>query len=219
MSETAAAPPRRGAFYLRKLHSLSGVIPIGGFLVMHLYENHSAVHGAKAFDDTVSKINAMPFVLALEVFGIWLPILFHAIFGMVLVFEGKPNAISYPYARNWLYVLQRVTGVVAFAFIVFHFVNFRWVPREQFLPEHGNSPYVIVQDQLASAAWVLPFYVLGLASTVFHFANGLWGFLCSWGIVIGPRAQRVAGVACAGIGAGVFALGMQALFAFVRRGA
>ncbi len=222
MSATPAdAPPAigRSAFLLRKLHSLSGVIPIGGFLCMHLFENYSAVHGAKAFDDTVTRINSLPFILALEVGAIWLPLAFHALLGMVIVFEGKPNPLAYPYARNWMYTLQRATGVLALAFIVFHFVNFRGMARADFLPEidgraTGNSPFGIVRETLANPA-VLAFYVVGLASVVFHFANGVWGFLCSWGLVVGPRAQRLAAWACAGIGLAVMGLGTGALLAFV----
>ncbi len=216
MSATAAGETSsRRSFYLRKLHSLTGVVPIGGFLLMHLFENSKAAQGREAFNDVVTEIDSLPFVLALEMAGIWIPIAFHAIFGFVIIIEGKSNALSHPYARNWLYSLQRWSGVLAFAFIVFHFVNFRAMPREEFLPAHGNDPYQIVQDQLLRAAWVLPFYLLGLAACVFHFANGLWGFLVSWGFVIGPRAQRLAGLACGAAGLGTMALGIKALVAFL----
>jgi succinate dehydrogenase/fumarate reductase cytochrome b subunit (b558 family) len=211
MSETAAAGTAvdRRAFWLRKAHSLSGLVPVGAFMCVHLFENHSAVHGARAFGETVEKIDRTPFLLALEVFGIWIPILFHGVLGMVIVFEGKPNVAAYPYGRNWLYVAQRVTGVLAFAFIVFHFANFRW-RREEFL----QSPYGDVAETLANR-WVLGFYVLGIASCVFHLANGITGFLFSWGITVGPRAKRLAGMASVGFGLALFALGMRALFAFV----
>ena len=215
MSESAAPEPSRRSFYLRKLHSLSGIVPVGAFMCFHLYENHSAVHGPEAFDAVVTKINDMPFVLGLEILGIWIPIAFHAGLGMVIIFEGKSNVSHYPWGRNWLYWLQRATGIIALLFIVFHFVNFRAMAREEFLPEHGNSPFRIVQDQLAASWWVLPFYVLGLAASIFHFANGLTGFLFSWGFTVGPRSKRFAGWAAAGVGVAVFALGMQALFAFV----
>ncbi len=210
----AAATPTRGAFYLRKLHSLSGVVPVGVFMCVHLFENSSAATGtsaaehAKAFNETVERINSMPFVPALELFGIWIPLVFHAVFGMLIVFEGKPNAAAYPHARNWLYVLQRVTGVIALAFIVYHFMNFRWRKAE-----FEKDPYGDVQAVLANP-WVFGFYLLGVAACVFHFANGVAGFLFSWGFTVGERSKRLAGFACAGLGFAVFALGMRALFAF-----
>jgi len=209
MSATAAAPAvDRRAFWLRKAHSLSGVVPVGAFMCVHLFENASAAHGAKAFDDTVARINAMPFVLALEVFGIWIPILFHALLGFVILMEGKGNALSYPYARNWMYWMQRATGVVAFVFIVFHFVQFR-ARKGEFMV----APFVDVQQGLADP-WVFGFYVLGIAACVFHLANGMAGFLFSWGLTVGPRSKRLAGMACAGFGVALFALGMRALLAF-----
>lgn len=213
MSATAAAsthplPPDRRAFWLRKAHSLSGLVPVGAFMCFHLFENSSAAHGAKAFDDTVAKINSMPFVYAMEVFGIWIPILFHGILGFVIIMEGKNNVLSYPYARNGLYWLQRATGIVAFVFIVFHFTQFR-ARKGEFLA----SPYEDVRSALSND-WVFGFYLTGIAACVFHLANGLSGFLFSWGITVGPRSKRLAGWACAGLGAAVMALGVRALLAF-----
>ena len=206
---TASTAVDRRAYWLRKLHSLSGLVPVGAFMCFHLFENHSAVHGAAAFKGTVDKIAEMPFVLALEIFGIWIPILFHGVFGIAILLEGKPNAVNWPYGRNWLYVMQRVTGVLAFLFIVYHFWNFRW-RREEF----SAAPFDDVAATLANPVnlWV---YVVGVAACVFHLANGLSGFLFSWGFTVGERAKRMAGWACAGLGAAVFALGMRALFAFV----
>jgi succinate dehydrogenase/fumarate reductase cytochrome b subunit (b558 family) len=211
MSEAAAAPAAsRTAFYVRKLHSLSGIVPVGIFMCVHLFENASAAHGAGAFEEAVKKINSMPGVFLMEVFGIWFPLAFHGLLGMVIVFEGKSNALSYPHPRNWLYVLQRVTGVLALAFIVFHFAQFRWRKEEFML-----APYEDVHAALTKYPWVLWVYVVGIAACVFHFANGISGFLFSWGFTIGPRAKALAGWACAGVGAAIFALGMKALFAFV----
>ena len=41
----------KNQFYLRRLHSLLGVIPIGGFLIFHLLVNHQATKGAEAFKE------------------------------------------------------------------------------------------------------------------------------------------------------------------------
>lgn len=207
-AHAAATTADRRAFWLRKLHSLSGLVPVGAFMCFHLFENSSAANGAKAFDETVAKINSMPFVVPLEIVGIWIPILFHAILGFVIIMEGKSNAIAYPYGRNRLYWLQRATGVVAFVFIVFHFTQFR-ARKGEFLA----SPYEDVRSALASDA-VFAFYIFGIAACVFHLANGIAGMLFSWGITVGPRSKRLAGLACAGLGVGVMALGMRALLAF-----
>ncbi|MCK6481004.1 MAG: succinate dehydrogenase [Planctomycetaceae bacterium] len=209
MSTAAATVVDRRAFWLRKLHSLSGVVPVGAFMCFHLFENASAANGPEAFDETVRKINSMPFVLAMEIGVIWIPILFHTLLGFAIIFEGRPNVAAYGHGRNWLYLLQRVTGVLAFLFIAFHFANFRMRKGEFEL-----APFEDVAAVL-STPWVFWVYLAGIAACVFHFANGLAGFLFSWGLTVGPRAKRLAGLACAGVGAGVFALSMRALFAFV----
>lgn len=203
----AAAPDRR-AFWIRRLHSLSGLVPVGAFMAFHLFENSSAWVSKEAYDATVRKIGELPYLYALEAGGIWIPILFHAILGFVIIFEGKPNATSYPYARNWMYLMQRVTGIVAFAFILFHFFNFR-ARKEEF----DRAPFDDVANVLKEP-WIFWFYLVGIAACVFHLANGVAGFLFSWGFTVGPRSKTVAAWACAGVGAAVFALGMRSLFAF-----
>ena len=41
-------------FWLRRLHSLSGIVPVGGFIAFHLYENYSATRGADAYNAMTS---------------------------------------------------------------------------------------------------------------------------------------------------------------------
>ena len=65
------------SFLLRRLHSLTGIVPIGGFLLFHLFENASARNGAHAFNETVEKIASMPYLYALEIGMLMIPILFH----------------------------------------------------------------------------------------------------------------------------------------------
>ena len=61
-------------------------------------------------------------------------------------------------------------------------------------------------------------YVIGITSTVWHLANGIWLFLVDWGITIGDRAQRLAGYACIGIGVVLLAVGINAAIAFIHPG-
>ena len=42
-------------FALKRLHSLTGVVPIGLFLLEHLYTNARALQGAAAFDTAATK--------------------------------------------------------------------------------------------------------------------------------------------------------------------
>src|SRR5689334_24656569 len=79
----------RRSFVLRRLHSLSGIFPVGLFLVSHLWTNAKALKGQPAFDRAVADINHLPLLPALEIFGIFVPLAFHALYGVVLAFEGR----------------------------------------------------------------------------------------------------------------------------------
>src|SRR3712207_8988586 len=108
-------------FLLRRLHSLTGII-FGGYLVVHLIVNATIAQFGKSdvYQWQVDKIPQLPFLWALEWGLIYLPILFHTVYGIYITATGQPNALSYPYATNWAYVAQRVSAVVIVAFMVFH---------------------------------------------------------------------------------------------------
>src|SRR5438552_3099274 len=90
---------------LHRLHSLSGIVPIGGFLLFHFFENASARLGPKAFDQTVAKIGEMPYLYVMELCVIVIPILFHGIYGLFITKAARPNNLQYSFERNWAYFL------------------------------------------------------------------------------------------------------------------
>ena len=111
----------RHEFLIRRLHSLSGLIPVGAYLVVHLLVNASVVESPPTFQNNVYQIHSLGSLLPLvEWTFIFIPILFHAIFGVIIVAGGLPNTGQYPYAANVRYTLQRVTGLFAFVFIMLH---------------------------------------------------------------------------------------------------
>jgi succinate dehydrogenase/fumarate reductase cytochrome b subunit len=61
---------------LRRLQSLSGIFPIGVFLVEHFFSNAFARNGANAYNENVPFLVGFPFFL--ELFFIWIPIAYHA---------------------------------------------------------------------------------------------------------------------------------------------
>jgi succinate dehydrogenase / fumarate reductase cytochrome b subunit len=173
-------------FWLRRLHSLSGIVPIGGFLAFHLYENYHATRGAEAYNEAARKLQEMPFALLLEIGVIAVPIFFHGIYGLFITAESRPNPISNPYLRNAQYTLQRITGAVVFAFILFHL----WTTRMVQLSDHEALDLFNLVRSTVANPWLYAFYVAGILSATFHLANGLWSFAIVWGITVGPRAQR-----------------------------
>src|SRR5690625_7541218 len=106
-------------FFNRRLHSLLGVVPIGLFVVQHLIINHCAVYGEESFNTAAGFMGSLPFVLVLEIFVIYLPILFHAALGVYIVCVTKSNTAMNGFFRNWLMLLHRITGVVILVIIAF----------------------------------------------------------------------------------------------------
>ena len=208
-------------FVLRKLFQLSGVVPLGAFLLEHFYTNSKALEGAAAYNEAVGDLQKIPYVFLLEVFGIFVPLTFHAVYGLFIAWEARPNNIAYKYARNWFYTVQRVTGVFLFLFIFFHVLNFRFglLPglNEVSVAHRPDRAFEIVAREFA-IPWIFALYVVGIFSTVWHLANGLWLFMVDWGLVIGERAQRLVGYACVAIGAALFFVGLNSAVAFVRPG-
>ena len=126
------------SFLLRKLHSLSGIVPIGAFLIEHILSNFEALKGPAAYAAQVKFLNALPLVRVLEWAFIFLPLAYHALYGVYIALRGKSNVIYYPWAGNWMYVLQRWTGYIAFVYIIQHVMRQRFLGAN--LPEHPAWP-------------------------------------------------------------------------------
>jgi len=208
-------------FILRKLHQLTGIVPLGAFFFVHMYTNSTAMNGAGVFNDHVRDIHHMPYLIFIEIFGIFIPLAFHSIYGVVISAEARANALSYSYGRNWLYVLQRATGIFLFFFILFHILNLRFgvIPGLESYgnPVAGNADhaFAIVAAEFQNIG-ILVFYIAGVIATAWHLAYGFWLFAVDWGIVIGERAQRVSLYASIGLAVFLSAVGVNAAISFVK---
>ncbi|HEY0758626.1 MAG TPA: succinate dehydrogenase cytochrome b558 subunit [Acidisarcina sp.] len=200
------------SFLLRRLHSLSGIVPIGAFLIEHLISNFEALKGPAAYAQQVKFLNSLPFVRVLEWTFIFLPILYHACYGVYIWIRGKSNVVYYPWAGNWMYLSQRWTGLIAFTYIAQH------VWRQRFagvsLPEHPGAAFHKVQMELMHP-WMLAVYVIAMIATCWHFAYGVWLFAAKWGITPGDKARRRFGFACAAMGIVLAGVGLASMYAFV----
>jgi succinate dehydrogenase / fumarate reductase, cytochrome b subunit len=177
-------------FGYRKLHSLVGVVPIGGYLLVHFLINYQATRGPDAFNKTVHLVESLPFLLVLEFLLIYLPILYHAVLGIYIAFVTENNVRAYGFARNYLFYLQRITGIITLIFIVWHV----WETRIQYALGNIELNYDMMHDILTNSAMFV-FYLVGVISAVFHFSNGIWSFLVHWGITVSPKSQKVASYA------------------------
>jgi succinate dehydrogenase / fumarate reductase cytochrome b subunit len=192
------------SFFWRKLHSFSGIFPIGAFLAEHFWSNSYALVSVEKYNEVSRSLQQIPWRIAVEALVIWLPILFHGFYGIYVWWKGKSNALDYPWMANWMYTLQRWSGIVAFVFIGWH------VYTERFLTG-GKSTFDDVEKALANPLYFW-FYVIGIVAASFHLGNGLWNFLCKWGIAATVRSQRAAAYFGAAVGLAFTVVGLAIVF-------
>ncbi len=196
------------SFLWRKLHSLTGIVPIGAFLIEHIISNFEVVNGPLAYAQQVKFLNGLPLVRVLEWTLIFIPLLYHSLYGVFITVRGRSNVNVYPWAGNWAYIAQRVTGIIALAYIIQH------VWRQRFagvsLPEHPGLAYAKVQYELMNP-WMLAIYVIAMIATCWHFGYGIWLFAAKWGITPGDRARKKFGYVCGALGTALCAMGIVSI--------
>ncbi|MFC4618184.1 succinate dehydrogenase cytochrome b558 subunit [Camelliibacillus cellulosilyticus] len=196
-------------FISRRLHSFLGLIPVGLFLLVHFTVNYFATRGVDAFNKAASFMEHLPYLPFLEIVFIYLPLLFHAIYGIYIAFQAKTNVNHYGYLRNWLFFFQRWTGLFLVIFLAWHI----WETRIQMLM--GQDLNFGMMANILSNPFMLGFYILGVLCAVFHFSNGLWAFLVHWGIIVTPRVQRLTTYATIIVFILLAYVGIRSVFAFV----
>src|SRR5579859_3109822 len=200
------------SFLLRKLHSLSGIVPIGAFLVEHILSNFEALKGPAAYAAQVKFLNSLPLVRVLEWGFIFIPLAYHALYGVYIALRGKSNVVYYNWAGNWMYVTQRWTGYIAFAYIIQHVLRQRFMGTS--LPEHPGAAFHKVQMELQNP-WMLAVYIVAMIAVCWHFSYGIWLFCAKWGITPGNVARKRFAYVCAVVGILLCGLGLASLYAFV----
>jgi succinate dehydrogenase / fumarate reductase cytochrome b subunit len=200
------------SFLLRKLHSLSGIVPIGAFLIEHILSNFEALKGPAAYAAQVKFLNSLPLVRVLEWGFIFLPLAFHALYGVYIALRGKGNVIYYPWAGNWMYMTQRWTGYIAFVYIIQHVIRQRFLGAD--LPNHPGMAFHKVQMELQNPL-MLAVYAIAMIAVCWHFSYGIWLFCAKWGITPGNKARQRFGYVCLALGIILAGLGLASLYAFV----
>lgn len=200
------------AFWLKRLHSITGLVPLGGFVLEHLYSNSAALRGPDAYAEMIAGIWRIPYVALLEWGMIFLPIAFHMLMGLWMTWQGVWNYGSYREQRNLFFILQRVTGFYLTAFIIYHVLTTRAAGLED-----AKAFYPHMQKALQHPM-VFLFYLGAMMSVAFHFANGIWLGLVRWGITVSPAAQRVAARLCGGFGIVFFLAWLNVMLGVLGKG-
>lgn len=198
------------SFLLKRLMSFSGMVPVGAFLLQHLFSNSYAFLSAEAFNEHSRFLTSLPLVVLLEIGLIYFPIGLHAALGLAIVYRGEASVTHYGTFRNWMYFVQRLSGLIALVFIMVHSYTTRirsFFSGEEFV-------FSQMSETLRQPLWFW-FYLIGVVMVCFHFANGLWSFLVTWGITTGRQAQRVSSAATMFLFVGLSIWAVSILLTFV----
>ena len=178
-------------FFWHKVHSLTGIVPVGFYMLQHLTLNSFSLAGPAFFNGVIGFFEGMPwhFLLVLEICLIWLPLLFHAVYGLFIVGRGSPNYLSskYGWSQNRMYTFQRYSGIVLFFFLTYHVFT---TTATKYVNGNADSiRYVAMHNYFAHTFYGLPIYIIGVFCASYHLSYGVWNFCIRWGITISERAQ------------------------------
>ena len=214
-------------FLIRRLHSLSGLIPVGVFVCIHLCANASVLapgEPGRQFQNAIERIHALgPLLKLVEIIGIFVPLAFHMLLGIQIWLTSRSNAQQYTYGPNIRYALQRTSGLITAVFVIYHVWQMHWLGAGLGGGEFqlhdaagGGTAALSTAIPLQRAWWVAAIYAIGVLAAVYHLANGIWTLLITWGITIRPQTQRAAGYVCTAFGVMLALVGLGALCGFMR---
>jgi len=224
VNQTAPGFLDRNHFALRRLHSLTGIVPVGAFLINHLLTNSTAFLGTKNFNEHVEWIHGLPWLVFIEVLFIFLPLAFHGGYGVLIALQGKSNAAQYPYLDNWRYSLQRVSAWIMVPFILVHLAHYRFAHwfggTNYFTAEAHGGFFAFTQSGflhmwLPTWVWVV-LYIIGLTATVYHFCNGIGTFCITWGLTVGDASRKRVSAGAAAFGVVLMIWGLTSLYALTQ---
>lgn len=207
---------RNNYFLLRRLHSLSGIIPFGGFLLLHMFLNSRAAQSPEAYQWVPDTLDQIPFLFAIEIFGLLLPMAFHAGLGVIIALNadyGGPAKMR-SNAEHWGFIFQRVSGVLLLVLLVVHLMQTWWPHVMVKLPNmldpaqpHGEFDiYGLMNGLFSHSGWIVV-YGLFVVLAAFHFGNGLYNFAFKWGFSTSRASQK-----------GAIALGLGVAFLCIYMG-
>ncbi|HXH62488.1 MAG TPA: hypothetical protein VNI20_14175 [Fimbriimonadaceae bacterium] len=210
----------RENYALHKLHSLTGIVPVGFYMVQHLTLNSFSLAGADKFNAVIAFFDSMPthVLLALEIVAIWIPLAFHAVYGVFIAARADENYTekAYRYRENRYFLLQRVSGIFAFLFLIYHVFTTTYVAKTGMAGVEAIK-YAAWHDKLMANGtyWVLALYMLGTVACAYHLSYGIWNFCIRWGITVSERAQNATAKFAAVCFILLSLLSLSALFGFL----
>lgn len=181
------------SYFWHKLHSLTGVIPVGFYVLQHLALNSFSIAGPDQYNKISAFFYSLPkhILLGIEIVVVLLPLLFHSIYGLFITRRGQSNYLSAPYgwSQNRMYWLQRLSGVFLFFFILFHYITTS-LQIKLAGDDYTVMDYAHMQATFTNFGYLIfMFYMLGVLAASYHLSYGVWNFCIRWGITVSDQAQ------------------------------
>jgi succinate dehydrogenase / fumarate reductase cytochrome b subunit len=208
----------RENFIWHKLHSLTGIVPVGFYMIQHLVLNSFSIAGESRFNAVIKFFGElMPkhILWALEIGVIAIPILFHGVYGLFITQRAKTNVLmpKYRHRENMMYTGQRITGIVLFLLLIAHVMQ---TTVQSKLKGEEAIQFMAWHDLLTSHNYIfLIIYMIGVSLAAYHLSFGIWNFCIRWGITISERTQLMARKISTVLWIAITMLGWIALVGFV----
>lgn len=206
---TGATRAGRRAFVFSRLGSLLAVVPLGVWVVVHLWNNLSAVEGAEPWQRAVTGYDSTA-ALVLSSAIVLVPLLFHTVWGVGRLFTSRPNYPRYSFFENLKYLLQRLSAVGVLLFLGAHLWLAFLKPR---LLEGHPERFADFAHEMRHDVATLPVYLLGTLGVAYHLANGFYGFAMGWGLAEDRVALRRFGRLSVALFVVLLAMSWAAVFA------
>jgi len=179
---------------LVQLQPWLGVLPLSLYACFHAWETSAAPSGRDAFVHRIFGSGSMVSLIG-ETLVVMIPLTLHGAIGLYIAARDRNG--DGVYESRGLLRTQRLTGVIAFCFLVFHLAH-TWFLKL------GGSPvrelYDTLMDDLGRPLYVV-IYAIGISSLCFHLGQGLPAFARRIKLVRSQGADKVIRVT-----AGVLAL-------------
>ena len=176
--------------FAQRLFSLSGLVPLAAFVILHVAEQFRAV-----FAGTRPALGDLGGSAPARLLLLWAPLAFHALYGLRLCFKpietfGAGSALVTK--SRLLGGIGRVTGLIALVFIVLHARGFSGATPFERLggADRSNELYATLSSTLFGLPLVAAGYVSGLLAVGFHLAYGCYTAALRFGYARSPSGAR-----------------------------
>jgi succinate dehydrogenase / fumarate reductase cytochrome b subunit len=172
-------------FILARLGSLFAFLPLGVWVVVHLWHQLAAYQSPQAWQDEVEH-HASDASAFLTFVVVLFPLLWHTVWGIGRMFKSRPAVANRGFS-NIRYMVQRLSAIGLLLFLGAH-IYLAWI-EPRFI-QGRPEPFEDIAREMHFHTPTLIVYVLGVLAIAYHLANGLWSFLSmGWGVTVSKSAQ------------------------------